>query len=80
MEEITQAKALDDGIDYTPLSWSEDMLEKEIIDLKYHTFWKIWNRCMLVAGLLDKPRPYSMRVGAGGRLDGKIRASSKGKD
>ena len=63
---------LDEGIQYTPIAWKEGMLDKRIAPISYHQYWSIWNRVNTVSGMRDRVRPYSMRVGAGQRLDGRI--------
>lgn len=73
-DQVLQRKMpVDTQVEYIPAAWKESMLDEKIIPISYHQFWEIWNRCALVAGLRDedKLRPYSLRVGTGGRLDGK---------
>ncbi|CAI6091555.1 unnamed protein product, partial [Clonostachys chloroleuca] len=72
IDEVLQPGTLEEGIDYTPLEWREDMLDEPIIPITYHQYWELWNIAMLVAGQRDNPRPSAMRVGAGGRLDGTL--------
>ena len=56
---------------YIGAEWKEEILDKKIIDISYDRFWEIWNRTVLVAGAQDGLRPYSLRVGSSGRLNGK---------
>ncbi|KAL2138139.1 hypothetical protein VTI28DRAFT_7389 [Corynascus sepedonium] len=58
--------------DYLELHWKTDMLDREIFPIDYHTFWKVWHRLWLVAGNREPIRPYSIRVGAGAKLDGAL--------
>ncbi|KAK0710271.1 hypothetical protein B0T26DRAFT_434847 [Lasiosphaeria miniovina] len=37
--------------------------------MNYHTFWETWHRLWLVSGNRVHQRPYSLRVGAGSKLD-----------
>jgi hypothetical protein len=50
------------------------MLDRPIFNLSNGTFYDLWRRTCLVSGLREDPRFYTMRVGAGGRLDGKHHA------
>ena len=59
-------------VDYLPLKWKKEKLDKPIFNITYQKFNAIWHRLNLVAGLREDPRIYSLRVGAAGRLDGKI--------
>lgn len=58
--------------DALELHWKKEMLNNRVFDIDYHAFWETWNRLWLVAGNRDHQRPYSLRVGAGGKLDGTI--------
>ncbi|KAF2731199.1 hypothetical protein EJ04DRAFT_16250 [Polyplosphaeria fusca] len=59
-----------ESVDFLPLKWKEDMLDRSIFHLSNTKFYKLWHRTCLVAGLREDPRFYTMRVGCGGRLDG----------
>lgn len=50
--------------------WKKTVLDRPIFPLEYHMFGTLWNRTTLVAGYPEYIRPYSLRVGAGNRLDG----------
>ncbi|KAL7928806.1 hypothetical protein V8C35DRAFT_332508 [Trichoderma chlorosporum] len=65
-QQIICPKALDANVDYVPLRWKPEIMDKYIL----------WNRILFVSGVRggDEMRPYSMRVGAGGRLDGSLTA------
>ncbi|KAF0330480.1 hypothetical protein GQ607_002359 [Colletotrichum asianum] len=67
LDEILQRPNLE-GVDFVPLRWKRELLERPMIDIPYEFFWKTWYRILLVAGVRDPPRPYSMRVGAAGRM------------
>ncbi|KAI6612836.1 hypothetical protein MCOR14_011675, partial [Pyricularia oryzae] len=54
---------------YVKLPWKKEMLDREIIQIDYATLLRLWKRLVDVAGCRDPMRPYSMRIGAGGRLD-----------
>ncbi|KAK7425950.1 hypothetical protein QQZ08_007532 [Neonectria magnoliae] len=58
--------------EYVPLKWKKEILEEPVLPLAYSQFNRLWHRTLLVAGLRDDPRPYSMRVGAAGPLDGAL--------
>ncbi|KAK1657565.1 hypothetical protein BDP55DRAFT_623481 [Colletotrichum godetiae] len=58
--------------DYARLHWREEILDEPIIPIQYGCFWKIWQRVLFVMGCREGLRPYAMRVGAGGRLDGPL--------
>jgi len=71
--QVFRAEPLEPGIDYVPLLWKSNTKDKSIHSISYNTYWTIWNRALFVSGLRDEDamRPYAMRVGGGGRLDGK---------
>ncbi|KAL2137751.1 hypothetical protein VTI28DRAFT_8386 [Corynascus sepedonium] len=54
---------------YLVIPWKEEFLDKPLFPLTYKAFWELWNRCLLVAGIRRPIRPYSLRVGAGARLN-----------
>lgn len=56
---------------YVPLKWKQDMPEKRIVDLCYTTLREKWRRTCLVSGAREVPRFYCLRVGAGGRTEGR---------
>ena len=60
------------NVDYIPLYWKEGFNKKPIIPIAYFKFKELWDNTLLVAGFRQSERLYSMRVGAGGRLDGTI--------
>ncbi|KAH8655592.1 hypothetical protein BX600DRAFT_515367 [Xylariales sp. PMI_506] len=59
-------------VDYIPLNWKSSLGDKRIIPMKYTRYRELWDRTLLVACFRQHERPYSMRVGAGGRLDGAL--------
>ncbi|KAK1480541.1 hypothetical protein CCUS01_16199 [Colletotrichum cuscutae] len=63
--------------DYARLHWREEILNEPIIPIQYGCFWKIWQRVLFVMGCREGLRPYAMRVGAGGRLDGPLTPASR---
>ncbi|KAM7210532.1 Protein of unknown function (DUF3435) domain containing protein [Rhypophila decipiens] len=69
--EILQRPNLED-VDYISLKWKPEFEKKKIFPLTYHRYWELWTRTWFVAGSRNNVRPYSMRVGAGGRLDGPL--------
>lgn len=57
------------------LVWKKEIMDQEIFPMSYSSFYELWNRVHVVAGYSEKVRPYSLRVGAGSRLDGKSNRS-----
>ncbi|KAI6364788.1 hypothetical protein MCOR25_005583 [Pyricularia grisea] len=55
--------------EYAELHWKKEMLDREIFALSYETERALWYRTLLVAGYREPMRLYSIRVGAGARLD-----------
>lgn len=55
--------------EYAQLHWKKKMLDREIFALFYETERALWYRTFLVAGYRKPMRLYSIRVGAGVRLD-----------
>ncbi|KAF9770092.1 hypothetical protein IL306_012399 [Fusarium sp. DS 682] len=70
-EEILYPKP-DNEVDYVPLAWKDEIQDDLVFKLGYNLYWKLWHRVLLVGGLRENPRPYSVRVGAGNRLDGAL--------
>jgi len=70
-EQVLDHLSLEPGVPYTRLSWKPKMMDKAIFNIPYDKLLSLWKLTMLVAGVRDPPRPYSMRVGTGQRLDGK---------
>lgn len=54
------------------INWKEKMLTRPIWPISYNTYWRIWTQTTFVAGYTTPIRPYSVRVGAGNRLNGKL--------
>ncbi|KAH9433923.1 hypothetical protein MCOR02_005958 [Pyricularia oryzae] len=55
--------------EYAELHWKKEMLDREIFALSHETERALWYRTLLVAGYREPMRLYSIRVGAGARLD-----------
>ena len=70
MDELLDRPLLEPGIDYIPLPLKSNVLEKRVIPLGQEKLNEIWNRAVLVAGLRSSLKPYSLRVGTAGRLNG----------
>ncbi|KAG5793240.1 hypothetical protein H9Q69_007718 [Fusarium xylarioides] len=68
----------DSEVDYVPLSWKDELKDDPVFKLGYNLYWKLWHRVLLVGGLRENPRPYSVRVGAGNRLDGVLTSALRG--
>src|SRR5207244_4303823 len=60
-----------ENVDYVPLKWKEDVLDRPIFPLSQNSLNDLWHRTLLVAGVRTAARLYSLKVGAGARLDGK---------
>ena len=58
-------------VDYVPLKWKQEVLNKPILPLDYRTYRDLWRRACLVAGFREDPHLYTLRVGCGMDLDGK---------
>ncbi|KAK2006506.1 hypothetical protein LZ32DRAFT_622904 [Colletotrichum eremochloae] len=56
------------NVQFVRLGWKESVLDDPVFNMNYHMFYWIWYRVLLVMGVRNPPRPYSTRVGAGGRL------------
>ena len=74
VEALLSRPALE-NVDFQPLKWKESMLDRPIFQLLSTIFSYLWHRTCLVSGLRMDPRFYTMRVGAGDRLDGKHRSN-----
>jgi hypothetical protein len=61
-----------EGFDYLPLKWKQETLETPIFPLDYRTYRQLWHQACLAAGLRHDPRLYTLRVGVGMDLDGKV--------
>ncbi|KAH6847506.1 hypothetical protein B0I37DRAFT_354242 [Chaetomium sp. MPI-CAGE-AT-0009] len=59
-------------VDLLELPWKEDMLDRDIFPITYDKYWAAWHQLWQVAGNRDPQRPYSLRVGAGSKLDGPL--------
>ncbi|UKZ79054.1 hypothetical protein TrVFT333_006805 [Trichoderma virens FT-333] len=73
-DQVLRPGPLEEGVDFVRLEWRDEVLEenKKIVPISYNQFLDIWNRVHFVAGSRERKRPYSLRVGAGGRLDGSL--------
>ncbi|KAL6794822.1 hypothetical protein GGI42DRAFT_128351 [Trichoderma sp. SZMC 28013] len=73
-DQVLRPGPLEKGVDFVRLEWKDEVLkeDKKIVPISYNQFLDIWNRVHFVAGSREKKRPYSLRVGAGGRLDGSL--------
>jgi hypothetical protein len=58
--------------DRIDIPWKESFLNQPLFPLTYADFWAIWRRCLHVIGSRKDIRPYSLRVGAGARMDGTL--------
>lgn len=71
-----KAGLLEEGVNYIRLEWNDEVLKGKKEDCSNFiqsdfAVLDIWNRVHFVAGSREKKRPYTLRVGAGGRLNGK---------
>lgn len=64
------------GSDYVELKWKDEMMDEYIVPITYNAFLETWNRVHFVAGTREKKRPYTMRVGTAGRLNGRSTLST----
>lgn len=70
VEDLLQRPLMEKHIQSIDLPWKKELEDKQIFPLSYRDYWEIFNRTLLVAGYPESIRPYAVRVGAGGRLDG----------
>ncbi|KAH7016381.1 uncharacterized protein B0I36DRAFT_388981, partial [Microdochium trichocladiopsis] len=70
LDDLLYLPQLESGIYYLPLPLKNDVLDKPIIPLHQGKLNEIWNRTLLVSGLRQTMKPYSLRVGAANRLNG----------
>jgi hypothetical protein len=72
VEEFLTRQFPDSNRNYETAAWKPEFLDKKIVKVSYSELDAIWNRVVLVAGLPDKLRLYSLRVGSANRLNGKL--------
>lgn len=70
IDELLNLPAMEKGVDFIPLPLKESAKAKRAIPLGQEKLNEIWNRVVQCSGVRQSMRPYSLRVGAGGRLDG----------
>ncbi|PKK52457.1 hypothetical protein CI102_4191 [Trichoderma harzianum] len=73
-DQVLRPGPLEEGVDFVRLNWRDEVIQKKnkIVPISYNQFLDIWNRVHFVAGSRETKRPYTLRVGAGGRLDGSL--------
>lgn len=73
-DEVLNPGTLEDGVNFVELRWKEEFMgdDKHILPMNYRRFLDLWNEVRMVSGSRSDLRPYSVRVGAVGRLDGKL--------
>ena len=73
-DEVLHPETLEEGVNFVELRWKEEFMsdDKYIMPMNYHKFLNLWNEVRMVLGSRSSLRPYSVRVGAVGRLDGKL--------
>ncbi|EFY96531.2 hypothetical protein MAA_08028 [Metarhizium robertsii ARSEF 23] len=71
-DEVLNPGTLEEGVDFVELRWKEEFMgdDKHIMPMNYRRFLDLWNEVRMVLGSRSGLRPYSVRVGAVGRLDG----------
>ncbi|KAG8422528.1 hypothetical protein J3459_010270 [Metarhizium acridum] len=71
-DKVLNPITLEDGVNFVELRWKEEFMadDKHIMPMNYRRFLDLWNEVREVAGCRSGLRPYSIRVGAVGRLDG----------
>lgn len=57
-------------VDFIPLRWKPGMEDEEIFKISDSQLTDLFQRTLLVMGVRQNPRFYSLRVGCGARLDG----------
>ncbi|KAG6353756.1 hypothetical protein INS49_005232 [Diaporthe citri] len=68
-EQFLTRPRLEGNVNYFPVKWKDEFLEKPIFPVSYMQFWRLWKDAVHVAGIRDPPRPYAVRVGAGARIN-----------
>ncbi|KAI2613362.1 hypothetical protein GGR54DRAFT_642931 [Hypoxylon sp. NC1633] len=68
--ELLNRPIMEPGSDYLPLPLKDNVLDKRAIPLTQKKMNEVWNRTVLISGVRKKLKAYSLRVGAGGRLNG----------
>ncbi|KAH6653544.1 hypothetical protein BKA67DRAFT_323734 [Truncatella angustata] len=71
IDEIFDQPDLEES-DFVPLKWKPDFAPKTAFSISSSTADTLWYLVLLVAGLREAARLYSLRVGAGARMDGVI--------
>jgi hypothetical protein len=69
-DELLNRPQLEPGIDYLPLPLKTDAMDQRAISITQEKMNGIWNRVVLVSGLRESLKPYSLRVGAAATLNG----------
>ncbi|OAQ60150.1 hypothetical protein VFPPC_10586 [Pochonia chlamydosporia 170] len=71
-DEVLNPTTLEEGVNFVELRWKEEFMadDKHIMPMNYRRFLDLWNEVREVAGCRSGLRPYSIRVGDVGRLDG----------
>lgn len=77
-DELSNTPLFEEHVSCIRLPWKKELIGQAILPLGYSRFWGLWTRTVKVAGFPDGLRPYSMRVGAGSRLDGMFTPRSPG--
>ncbi|KAL1850467.1 hypothetical protein Daus18300_012881 [Diaporthe australafricana] len=72
IDELLNRPFMEKHINYIPLPLKESAKTKRAIPLGQEKLNEICNRVVLCSGVRQSMRPYSLRVGAGGRLDGAL--------
>ncbi|EFY90668.1 hypothetical protein MAC_03248 [Metarhizium acridum CQMa 102] len=70
-DEVLNPGTLEEGVDFVELRWKKEFRgdDKHIMPMNYRRFLDLWNEVRMVLGSRSGFRPYSVRVGAVGRLD-----------
>lgn len=69
-EALLQRPLMEDHISAIRIPWKESALNKDIFPIAIEHVRALWRRTLLVAGFPETLRLYSLRVGAGSRLNG----------
>jgi len=69
VDELLRRPILED-VDYVRLEWKDEVKDKKVFPISSVLFDQLWQRTLVVAGSRKPPKPYALRIGTGGRLNG----------
>ncbi|KAI1861508.1 hypothetical protein JX265_009475 [Neoarthrinium moseri] len=70
IDDILDTPNMEEGVNFIPLDWRPEITSQKALSLTSSSLDTLWKRVLQVAGYRELARVYSLRVGAGIRLDG----------